>query len=101
MTMLKIRSGKFVRRGFPDQNVNLTRAFYLSDREVEIAQFQQFINDPQCPNEEKPAAWQDLWAGDEVGAHPQAFVNWYDAVLFCNWLSRKEGLLPCYDRTGK
>jgi formylglycine-generating enzyme required for sulfatase activity len=28
-------------------------------------------------------------------------VNWYDAVLFCNWLSRKEGLTPCYERTGK
>jgi formylglycine-generating enzyme required for sulfatase activity len=28
-------------------------------------------------------------------------VNWYDAVLFCNWSSRKCGLKPCYSRTGK
>ena len=28
-------------------------------------------------------------------------VNWYDAVLFCNWLSRKEGRTACYERTGK
>ena len=26
---------------------------------------------------------------------------WYDAVMFCNWLSRKEGRKACYERTGK
>ena len=33
--------------------------------------------------------------------HPQGAVSWYDAVLFCNWLSRNEGLAACYERTGK
>ena len=28
-------------------------------------------------------------------------MSWYDAVLFCNWLSRKNGLTSCYERTGK
>jgi formylglycine-generating enzyme required for sulfatase activity len=28
-------------------------------------------------------------------------VNWFDAVLFCNWLSQKEGRQPCYKRTGE
>jgi formylglycine-generating enzyme required for sulfatase activity len=30
-----------------------------------------------------------------------ADVNWFDAVLFCNWLSQKEGRQPCYKRTGE
>jgi hypothetical protein len=28
---------------------------------------------------------------------PAVFVNWYDAVRFCNWLSAEAGLEPCYD----
>ena len=33
--------------------------------------------------------------------HPVQNVNWNDAVLFCNWLSRREGLTVCYERTGE
>src|SRR5262249_9119187 len=105
MTMLKIRPGPFVRRDqvkdSKEQTVKVTRAFYLCDREVTHRQFLEFVNDPTCPNEEKPADWQDQQTADEAGAKPQANVNWFDAVLFCNWLSRKERLLPCYERTGK
>lgn len=28
--------------------------------------------------------------------HPVVFVSWCDAILFCNALSSKEGLEPCY-----
>jgi len=27
-------------------------------------------------------------------------VSWYDAVLYCNWLSIQEGRSVCYERTG-
>lgn len=30
--------------------------------------------------------------------HPVQQVSWVDAVLFCNWLSKKEGCTPCYTR---
>ena len=33
--------------------------------------------------------------------HPVQQVSWYDAVLFCNWLSRKERLTPCYERAAR
>ena len=30
---------------------------------------------------------------------PMVLVSWYGAILYCNWMSRQEGLLPCYDET--
>jgi formylglycine-generating enzyme required for sulfatase activity len=32
---------------------------------------------------------------------PVFFVNWYESILFCNWLSLKEGLNPTYEVHGK
>ena len=34
-----------------------------------------------------------------MGDHPVSEVTWYGAVCYCNWLSEKEGLQPCYDTT--
>jgi formylglycine-generating enzyme required for sulfatase activity len=31
--------------------------------------------------------------------HPVVAVSWDDAVHFCNWLSRREGLAPAYDES--
>jgi len=30
-------------------------------------------------------------------SHPVVDVTWYGTVAFCNWLSEKEGLTPCYN----
>lgn len=32
---------------------------------------------------------------------PITYVCWIQAVMYCNWLSRREGLTPCYERTGE
>jgi serine/threonine protein kinase/formylglycine-generating enzyme required for sulfatase activity len=105
MTMLRIRPGQFVRRetisNAKDQVVKLTRTFYLCDREVTIGQFREFLNDPTYPSEEKPAAWQDRLGTNNIVTSPRELVNWFDAVLFCNWLCRKEGLAPRYERSGR
>lgn len=29
--------------------------------------------------------------------HPAVGISWYGAVAFCNWLSEREGLIPCFD----
>lgn len=108
MTMLKIPDGQFVRRYHRekdalDQTVKLTKSFLISDREVSRAQFQRFLDDPDTPESEKPKG-RDVadTAYGPTDAHPVYRVSWYDAVLFCNWLSRKEGLAPvCYARTGE
>ena len=108
MTLLKIPAGSFVRknsRGFDDvidQTVTLTRPFLLADREVSRAQFQQFIDDPDYPRAEKPKDWSGASVTySPTEQHPVQMVSWYDAVLFCNWLSLQEELMPCYKRTGE
>ncbi|MEI8017379.1 MAG: formylglycine-generating enzyme family protein, partial [Schlesneria sp.] len=107
MTMLKILPGKFVKRehGFLNpnqQSVELTRPFFLSDCEISVSQFQAFMDDAAYPPEQKPAGWAGVdrmvSPADDC---PVQQVSWSDAVLFCNWLSRKEGLEPCYLRTNE
>ncbi len=51
---------------------------------------------------EKPKSWRGAATDySPIERYPVQSVNWYDAVLFCNWLSHQEGLTPCYKRTGE
>lgn len=35
--------------------------------------------------------------GYSMDEHPVVNVSWYGAAVFCNWLSEREGLQPCYN----
>src|SRR5438045_2498069 len=101
MTLLKIQPGHFDRdrdEGNEKQTVKLTRSFFLADREVSVGQFQKFLNDPDCPEEDKPADWlEDSGNSGPAANTPRNRADWYDAVLFCNWLSHQERRTPCYE----
>ena len=76
--------------------------FWVCDREVSRGQFEQFMNDTNYAAAEKPAAW----SGGDTSAspsadHPAQQVSWYDAVMYCNWLSRREGRTAAYRLAGK
>ncbi len=111
MTMLKVPTGSFTRKdddtlggAIKDivQKVTLTRPFLLCDRAVSVGQFQQFADDPDYPGKEKATDWPGADAAISPTAdHPVQQVDWNHAVLFCNWLSRKEGRQSCYERTGR
>ncbi len=62
--------------------VALTRAYYLSEKEVTNGQFQQF----RQAHVVVPA----------VLNLPVTSVSWDDATRYVNWLSEKEGLPPAY-----
>jgi formylglycine-generating enzyme required for sulfatase activity len=80
----------------------LTRAFYLADREVTVEQFLRFVNDADYPDREKPRGWEGVFKPHAPTPDcPVQKVNWFDAVLYCNWLSAREGRQACYERTGE
>jgi formylglycine-generating enzyme required for sulfatase activity len=73
----------------------------MSDREVTAAQFRAFLADRDYPAQTKPADWPG--PVPEVTPREDCPVNnvaLLDMVLFCNWLSVREGRRPCYSDSG-
>lgn len=68
--------------------VTMDRAFYLAETEVTNAQFRQFsaqhssgrVDDKSLNGEQQPVV----------------NITWVQAIQYCNWLSRKEGLTAVY-----
>ena len=105
LTMIQVKPGTFLQASQDEQNpsqtrnVTLERACFLSDREITYGQFQVFIQDQDCQEKDKPLDWQKrIFPVKSTTDAPVQQVNWIDAVLFCNWLTRKEGLTPYYAR---
>lgn len=97
-TMLRIPGGQFQQAD--DMNPRVKRKvrlrdYWISDREVTVGLYQRFLDDPSEPA--KPISPLDVDKRVSPTAdHPLQNVSWFDAVLFCNWLSRREGRKPCY-----
>jgi formylglycine-generating enzyme required for sulfatase activity len=72
--------------------VRITRAFYLSAREVTNAQFRAF----------KPSHDSGEFNGEALNGDDQPVVNvtWDDVAQYLNWLSVKDGLQPVYEERG-
>jgi len=74
--------------GDPDEQpahmVTITRPFYMGVTEVTNAQYEQF--DP------KHKALRGKMGFSKDDDEAVVFVSWHDAVAFCEWLSKKEGL---------
>ncbi|MBP5175854.1 MAG: SUMF1/EgtB/PvdO family nonheme iron enzyme [Treponema sp.] len=61
--------------------------FYMSEKLITQAQWFKLIGT-------NPSTGQ---FGDDFGVEN---ISWFDAVYFCNLLSKKEGLQPCYTKDG-
>ena len=72
--------------------VQLTRPFYLSEKEVTNAQYRLF----RASHSSGAADGAGLDAADQ----PVVKVSWDDAARYCNWLSQKDGLPPAYRESG-
>jgi sulfatase modifying factor 1 len=78
----------------PVHTTHITRPFYIAKYAVTFEEYDRFCDD--TIGIKKPDD-----GGRGRGNLPVINVTWYDAVAYCNWLSEKEGLTPCYSGKGR
>lgn len=76
----------------PEHEVFLS-AFLIDRCEVTVGEFRQFVK----ASGYKPLGEWDDPSFKQFDNHPVVNVSWWDAIHYCNWRSRVEGLQPCYD----
>jgi sulfatase modifying factor 1 len=72
----------------PVHTVILNWSCYIARYAVTFDQY-----DTYCEETGRPLLDDGGWRRGDI---PVFGLNWYDAVEYCNWLSEKEGLTPCY-----
>ncbi len=96
-TMVIVPGPTYYRMGSPqtdperdDNEVQHTqrirRSFCIASHETTVGQFQRFVRDTPY--------LQDRFSDRDAqhGSLPAAYIRWYDAAAFCNWLSDKDGI---------
>ena len=76
----------------------IPRSFAIASKEITVAQFQRFLDaNPEVKarfayagDPERMTSVLRRFAPDPEG--PQIAVTWYEAAMYCNWLSKQEGL---------
>jgi len=76
----------------PVHQVTLTYDFYIGKYEVTFDEYDAFCD---ATGRSKPSDW-----GWGRGTRPVIKVSWWDAIAYCNWLSKNEGLSKAYDSQG-
>jgi formylglycine-generating enzyme required for sulfatase activity len=77
----------------PRHEVQITHDYYMDVHEVTQRKFLDVYNWAVEHGYSFPYVSYISAAGSN---HPVAYVSWYDAILWCNARSEKEGLTPCY-----
>jgi formylglycine-generating enzyme required for sulfatase activity len=67
-------------------------SFYMSQYEITFELYDTFCEETGRSKSDD--------AGWDRGMRPVINVSWNDTIEFCNWLSIKEGLTPCYSGSG-
>jgi len=63
-------------------------SFYIDQHEVTFKEYDTFCEEWEF---DKPSD-----SGWGRGNRPVINVTWYEAILFCNWRSKRDNLTPCY-----
>ena len=74
-------------------HVTLTKAYMICDHEVTQKEWEDIMGS-------NPSSFSSNPASDEVQENrPVENITWYEAIAYCNKLSIKDGLQPCYSVT--
>jgi eukaryotic-like serine/threonine-protein kinase len=84
----------------PRHRVRITRSFYLGVYQVTQAEYQAVMR-TNPSHFSANGKGKDNAAGFDTSRFPVENVSYQDAVAFCNRLSEREGLSPCYGPSGK
>ena len=82
----------------PYHTVRVPRSFAISNKEITVAEFRRFLDANRdvkrrhgyADNPTRMAEVLAQFSPDDDG--PQIAVTWYEAAMYCNWLSQQEGL---------
>lgn len=94
-----------VRSEGPRHRVVLSKPFYLGTVEVTFGQFRKFAEATSYITRSEQLLAEDAsktdstWrtsAAEHTDEHPVNYVCWNDAIAFCNWLNKQEGLADTY-----
>ncbi len=81
----------------PEHDVTLTRAFFVQKTEVTRAQWRTLTGGDEGP-------WDSSGEGEGEAELDReqlpVLVGWHEAAAFCNLLSERETLTPCYQDAG-
>ena len=95
-TTVKVEGGSCTLNG---TEVTLS-SFWISPYEVTQEEFESVMTGNKNGIEANPSYFQGDTKppaeGEVQGRRPVEGVSWYDAIVYCNLLSIKEGLTPCY-----
>lgn len=104
LTMLPVKEGSFERplKDGGTKSISVD-SFQMSQYEITVEQFRAFLkitNTEHVLNDKDDVgvAFQFLLAPVFIipPDWPAVFVDFFNACKFCNWLSEREGLEPCY-----
>ena len=95
--LVKVEGGSCI---LNDTEVTLS-SFWISPYEVTQEEFESVMTGNQNYILPNPGSFTSNPAEGEVQERrPVEMVSWYDALVYCNLLSMKEGLTPCYTIKG-